>query len=398
MLNYPVSITIDTNIFDAAKYDLSDNSTLCMLAKFVREGKVKVYLSDIVLEEAREHVKEKGKELYSTIRKNRTVLKGIVDEETIKDVGLQSYLTVPSMASIVDSIVHRFDQYILSLKPILFDRAKINLDEIIRDYFEFNAPFEHSEKKRKEFPDAFIACQIRNTFPTGNLIIISNDEGFRKACEKDRSFTFYNSLGNLYNTISEHDINYNKAVQAMISLKDMINMTIKEIIERDEDIIVAGLSYDRKGVVSGYDYTETYLSSLNEVKHGLFSVDDVNNDEAVLTLRCSADIEMDCYYKDYDNAAWDGELKEYVFIDTVNVIEKHKAHFAVRLFLNMSEMEFEIDRVSIRLGDDTRVERTVVGKTTKSVDYYTECPECGCKISAYNDGGNGFCINCAPGH
>ena len=29
---------------------------------------------------------------------------------------------------------------------------------------------------------------------------------------------------------------------------------------------------------------------------------------------------------------------------------------------------------------------------------YSTCPDCGCKINIENDGGNGFCINCAPKH
>ncbi len=26
------------------------------------------------------------------------------------------------------------------------------------------------------------------------------------------------------------------------------------------------------------------------------------------------------------------------------------------------------------------------------------CPDCGCNITTQNDGGNGFCINCASNH
>ena len=29
---------------------------------------------------------------------------------------------------------------------------------------------------------------------------------------------------------------------------------------------------------------------------------------------------------------------------------------------------------------------------------YNICPDCGCKINFENDGGNGFCVNCAPNH
>lgn len=32
------------------------------------------------------------------------------------------------------------------------------------------------------------------------------------------------------------------------------------------------------------------------------------------------------------------------------------------------------------------------------VDAYGTCPECGCKINIENDGGNGFCMICAPNH
>lgn len=32
-------------------------------------------------------------------------------------------------------------------------------------------------------------------------------------------------------------------------------------------------------------------------------------------------------------------------------------------------------------------------------DYATDvCPDCGSPIGIANDGGNGFCINCAPNH
>ena len=42
-------------------------------------------------------------------------------------------------------------------------------------------------------------------------------------------------------------------------------------------------------------------------------------------------------------------------------------------------------------------------KIYKDDDEYVEgayhiCPDCGCKINFENDGGNGFCINCAPNH
>ena len=44
MFHYPITITIDTNIFDTMKYDLSKDSKLRVLLKHVNDGKVKIVL------------------------------------------------------------------------------------------------------------------------------------------------------------------------------------------------------------------------------------------------------------------------------------------------------------------------------------------------------------------
>lgn len=80
----------------------------------------------------------------------------------------------------------------------------INLESIIDDYFEINPPFEDGEKKRKEFPDAFIANQIRKRFGEAeNVAIVSNDNGFKKACKEAPNHFFFGSLGALFDTINK---------------------------------------------------------------------------------------------------------------------------------------------------------------------------------------------------
>lgn len=53
MLRYPLSVTLDTNIFDAAKYDFDQNSVLSLLIEYVEKGKIQIVLSDIVIQEAK---------------------------------------------------------------------------------------------------------------------------------------------------------------------------------------------------------------------------------------------------------------------------------------------------------------------------------------------------------
>lgn len=402
MFHYPINITIDTNIFDAAKYDLSEGSTLRILANFVKEGKIRVYLSGIVIREVKAHIRKQGFQIYKEVRNTITKLRKTVDKDALEIAGLKKYTAIPARETIINSLVDRFERYIQSLNPEIFDTESIDVELILDDYFEFNAPFENSDKKRNEFPDAFITNQIRSRFPENHsVIIVSNDAGFKQACIKDRDYVCYCGLGDLYDEINKQDENYKVVMSVLSELGAQIDDQIRDNIETNELITVHGLSYDRKGIASGCDYSETSLGLIDNVTHKLHIVDDIQEDEAIISLNCSADMEMDCYYEDYDNAPWDSDAKEYVYVETVHVVENHKARFGVRLYLNYFEKTFRINDVVIILGGDSRLERKIVNKYDLWNNYkksFTQCPDCGYKKTIQNDGSNGFCMNCAQNH
>ncbi|MBP5772772.1 MAG: DUF4935 domain-containing protein [Eubacterium sp.] len=401
MLQYPINITIDTNVFDECKYDLLENSTLRVLQNYVRDGKVKIYLSDIVLNEAKAHLEEKVSTLVSTIKKNRKELLKVVNEKNVIYMGLGEFTEIPNKSEIYDKMSDLFDEYIESLEPEIFDNSKINIEKILVDYFKYNAPFEKSTEKRNEFPDAFIANQIIENLPAENSFIISKDKGFKKACSLNNKYRYLECLGDLYKMITEQDNNYEKVIVILDELKNKINELIKKEIEKDNCITVDGKSRDRKGVVSGYDYSETSLRDVSNVSHKLFVIDDINVNEALITLKCFADIDVDCYYEDYDNAPWDNEVKEYIFLETKHILEKHKAEYCVRIVLDIIRKRIELDEIAIVLNSDTIKDREEVCDEDITINdgpTYTFCPDCGKEINHQNDGGNGFCTDCAPKH
>ena len=69
MFKYPLTVTIDTNIFDAAKFDLCDTSTLRILENYVKSGKIKVVLSDIVVRESKRHIADQVKKYVGLCEK-----------------------------------------------------------------------------------------------------------------------------------------------------------------------------------------------------------------------------------------------------------------------------------------------------------------------------------------
>ena len=47
MTKYPIYVTLDTNILDAANFDFNEKSTLQLLVNNVKKGKVKVVLRNL---------------------------------------------------------------------------------------------------------------------------------------------------------------------------------------------------------------------------------------------------------------------------------------------------------------------------------------------------------------
>lgn len=359
MLSYPINVTVDTNVFEETKYDLSENSTLCLFREYIRAGKIKLHLSNIVLREIDAHLERIGSRLYSRIRNNRKELIEMACDEIIKTSDLELYVTIPNKDKIIKNIKDSFNDYINSLEPDIFDNSTIIIDDIIDDYFNMEPPFAKSGEKRKEFPDAFIAKQIRARFKNeDSLVIISKDIGFKNACQKDREYVFVDSFGKLFNLINEQESKYQNVIERLGHSLSNITERIKNEINDNQNIIVNGLSYDSKGMVSGYNYSETYLKSIENVSCKLHVVDDIRDDNAIVTLSCAADIEMDCLFGEFDYVPFDGK-EEYCLVDTVHVIEKHKPRFPVRVFLNLNSSDIKLVIPKLILGGDSRVERII---------------------------------------
>lgn len=126
MFNYPINVTIDTNVFRACKYDLSENSPLRVLANHVKAGKVRIYLSEIVIKEVKDQLKKQGATLYSLIRNNRNELLKEADKNIVSLAGLKEYITIPDKKKIQQAACARFDDYVKSLNPeILGDRKSV---------------------------------------------------------------------------------------------------------------------------------------------------------------------------------------------------------------------------------------------------------------------------------
>lgn len=127
----------------------------------------------------------------------------------------------------------------------------------------------------------------------------------------------------------------------------------------------------------------------------VFAIDYFDEEIISARLECSAIIEADCTYHDYENSVWDAEEKEYIFLNTVRYTEIHDATFACAVQINREYNSIDFVKFHVFLGGDTFVERQILSSSSNA---YNTCPDCGKEISFESDGGNGFCINCASNH
>ena len=126
MIKYPLAVTIDTNIFDAAKYDFSEKSTLSLLVDFVKRGKVKVVLSHIVIEEAKRHLAAQTKKILSISRNLRADILNETSEHLVKYLGLDKLLVIDNKDELVKKSIELFDDYIKSINAEILESELIN--------------------------------------------------------------------------------------------------------------------------------------------------------------------------------------------------------------------------------------------------------------------------------
>lgn len=357
MIKYPLNVTIDTNVFEANKFDFGTDSTLSLLVKNVQNGKIKLILSDIVIREVEKHIYRRVENVCGKARKLRKEYLDILPEQYLVDIGMEIYVQIPNKEEVYNQANNVFYDFLEDCKVERLNIDSINLETIIEDYFSVHPPFENSEKKRKEFPDAFIAQEIKNHFGSDEIVaIISQDKGFKKACGDNNNYLFFNSLGELFNTLNKSEEEYAHAIEIIKSNDDHILCSIKEMID-DSCVDVRGLTYDRDGVVDGYDYDETFLESYSLSGMKIHTIDDIDEDTITASLWIYGNMAVNCYCEDIDNAAWDSEEEEYIFVELKHILEKHNMRFSCRIELNKKAKKVRVLPFKIVLGQDSRKSR-----------------------------------------
>lgn len=338
-----------------------------ILLRYIKAGKIKLFLSSIVKREVEAHICEDAENTVDYFEKALKDAKKCISMKSLEKTSLYSYFALPTKECIKDELKMQFERYLRDCDATILDNQGISCDDILNNYFLCVVPFENREKKKHEFPDAIMVEKLKQEFSEGkNLWVISDDKGFKQALQCSSQFKCLSRLQDLYDLINKNDHAYEEIEKYFSSNAEQIHSIVLSELEAS-DIEVDGTDCDRKGTVEGFDYDETNVLKISNLKVKLDSVNEISEGNAIVTARCSAHFSVHGSYDDFDSGIWDSEDKEYVFVPHYDVYEEHEADFYCELKLcfqeEVSDYSFSIKSVkcNIKLDQDSRIKRFIHG-------------------------------------
>ena len=382
MLQYPIPVFLDSNIFIAAKYDFSSAGIFNVLLNLVKANKIKLYISSVVEGEVKKHINDEVNAFNSKFKKARTETFKTVSESYLTQWSFTHLFCKPDKKQMLEEFNQAFEQLLLSTNAVVLDCTGVDCNQIIEDYFSGNPPFANSDNKRFEFPDAIMISKLKSVFSKDNpIFVISDDNKFREALKNEPGFTTYETLKCIFDLINRENRIYAQVIEFLSQENEhsQICIKIEEAIDA-KGIEVDGFDYDRKGICDGYDYDEVYLDSIKGLDFKMSSVDEITVDTVNLTVIVSARISANCLFLDEDNSIWDSEEKEYIFSETREIYEEHEVNYECEIVLGLdnvyedskADFEFISTNFAFVLDQETRVNRIWIPENDPAEDAHAE--------------------------
>lgn len=334
----------------------------------------------------------------------------------MRETTYSHYFQPLNLNSVVDEAIAIYNAYFSSANATWLKIDEIDLNDVISRYFGGCPPFGKS-KKKSEFPDAFNASMLQQyANKESEVYIVSGDSDFLYL---SNAFCF-KTLSELLDAINSQDeicLNSKKYIEDITVKQRIFDKVESILIDNGSELTVDGSDTDRKGVSSGYDYDEIDLQLVSpKILTDFEAIDiDYSNQLIIITARCDITFEVDCSFFDEDNSIWDSEDKEYALVHYGTMHEIHDTSIAVTISVHFEsndvdtdtvfdiedvsvDMDIELNKYTLQEGGRKRINSLNDFRDEDVENHNYTCPDCCCEITADNDGGNGFCINCAPNH
>lgn len=195
------ALSLDTQVLRGQNYNLG-SPTMLALKQFSGTS-ISLVLSEVVVSEIRGHLiqgaAEAREKLASAFKEMRRKHYQLIDEIEILHTVPES---PPEVAErIITKLKMDFGFHVLAIKDDL------NINELLRRYFDSAPPFEARAEKKSEFPDA-IALLSLNAWASKSdtmIIVISRDVGWRLFAEESHQLICVDEIATALDLFNKED-------------------------------------------------------------------------------------------------------------------------------------------------------------------------------------------------
>lgn len=398
-------VFIDTNIYDGANYSFNNGAFTALRTRASR-GELELHINSVVEGETKKHIK-------SDVKKAAKVLLDAVKNQKL--VGFRSLssfqdkLIIPEPKDWVAKAIEEFDKFLRDCHVKWISLNGIDVETVVADFFEQIKPFE--SKKPDEFKDAIAVASIIQEIEKRNedeiYVVISNDNGFREAVKQKvehwYDVTVFDNLNSFVEVLAKAD-DRATYLEEFLKSNEGVRYEIEEAIK--ETVYNASFDIERK---SYYCIDESDVVMISDIEYET-KILDIVNDFATVSVAAKCVIKIWYKYTDEDQSYWDREDQNYLWQTIVELEDTYPISFEIDIKLDISgwipsmeerqeilfEEYLEMPSTIVLYEDDLLEEEDLTEYS--SDDEYNICPDCGERFDIENDGGNGFCIKCAPNH
>ena len=391
------NVFLDTNIFINAKYDF-DRASLHNLKKYCDDGIASMFTNDIIIREVKHHIETDvgllAAQAKNAIKDHGELINAITPSvfETIKT----SLLNAPTQ------LTTAFDSYMNGSTAL--SNTGLSVIDLFNDYFVPNAPFEGRKGKKSEFPDAAVIMSIQQYITStedASSHVVTDDDGWHKALKDISDVFIYKDLKSLLTKISKEQEIYRRIVPFIREQIESLQERAKDWLgDQELDFAVDEVEM----CIECDEVDEVDIRDVNLVLDGIEYIDTIEG-SAIATLSGIAMVRINFSYIDHTDEIYDKE--DHVWYNTAygDGMTEIKIPISLSITVMLPDEdagEFELDSPDFDELDKENCETIEYELTERNDDYHDPyfdiCPDCGKQIGLHNDGGNGFCVDCAPKH
>ena len=405
-----ILVFIDTNEYRRCGHNFK-STPMRKIHELASKNTIHLLSSTVVVGEVCKHIQDEVNEFSASQKKLAHYARSI---RNLSD--FDNMIKKFDLDETIERAKQAFNSFLCSCNCQVISSSNIDNDALLNDYFAKKLPFENNSKKGDEFKDAFIIHSLRKYADDTDSIIdvVSDDNGFSGALQNDERFRIYSRSEDLFayitHIVEEIPAQNAKIVEEYIN-QPAINASIFSEIE--DEIYRTGVWMD-----SNFDDVDIYSVQVNHVN--LTYLDDIENDVLPFHLEVDVTLKIDYTCIDEGNSYWDKEEGCYLILRSSDCRLTKKVNLDFNGTLSV-EVDTECKIKDIIEIDDFKIEETKFGididleeddeieilhsslddeydEDAHTPGAYSTCPDCGHKINHENDGGNGFCLNCAPNH